>query len=165
MKSLFDLTQFSGIKLKNRFFRSATYDGLADERGHMTEELFQVYENLAKGGVGTIITGLTTVTDIEQAIPRQMAIYDDSFIDGYKKLTEMSHRYHANIILQLACLGSQTSSGKVVWGPSSVEETGGQVYCFGGKVLNSFEVISNIRQKLGEQGDRAGRSIRYSGAS
>ena len=44
-------------------------------------------------------------------------------------------------------------------------ETGGQVYCFGGKVLNSFEVISNIRQKLGEQGDRAGRSIRYSGAS
>ena len=93
MKSLFDQTQFSGIKLKNRFFRSATYDGLADERGHMTEELFQVYENLAKGGVGTIITGLTTVTDIEQAIPRQMAIYDDSFIDGYKKLTEMQLLY------------------------------------------------------------------------
>ena len=124
MKSLFDQTQFSGIKLKNRFFRSATYDGLADERGHMTEALFQVYENLAKGGVGTIITGLTTVTDIEQPIPCQMAIYDDSFIDGYKKLTEMSHRYHANIILQLVCLGSQTSSGKVMWGPSSVEDLG-----------------------------------------
>jgi len=50
--------------MKNRFFRSATYDGLADVRGHMTEELFQAYENLAKGGVGTIITGLTSVTTL-----------------------------------------------------------------------------------------------------
>lgn len=124
MKSLFDQTQFAGMKLKNRFFRSATYDGLADECGRMTDELFQAYENLAKGGVGTIITGLTSVTDIEQSIPRQMAIYDDSFIDGYQKLTEMSHRYNANIILQIVCLGSQTSSGKVMWGPSSVEDLG-----------------------------------------
>lgn len=124
MKSLYDQTQFASIKHKNRFFRSATYDALADERGHMTEELFQVYENLAKGGVGTIITGLTTVTDIEQSYPRQMAIYDDSFIDGYKKLTETSHGYHANIILQLTCMGSQTSAGKVMWGPSSVEDLG-----------------------------------------
>lgn len=124
MKALFDQTQFAGIKLKNRFFRSATYDGLADERGYMTEELFQAYENLAKGGVGTIITGLTSITDIEQPIPRQMAIYNDLFIDGYRKLTEMSHRYNANIILQIGCLGSQTSSGKVMWGPSSVEDFG-----------------------------------------
>lgn len=124
MKSLFDQTPFAGIKMKNRFFRSATYDGLADERGHMTEELFQAYENLAEGGVGTIITGLTSVTDIEQSIPRQMAIYDDSFINEYKKLTEMSHRYKANIILQIVCLGSQTSAGKVMWGPSSIEDLG-----------------------------------------
>lgn len=127
MKSLFDKTHFAGLNLKNRFIRSATNDGLADECGHMTEELFQVYENLAKGGVGTIITGLTFVTDLEQSIPRQMGICDDSFIDEYKKLTEMSHRYNANIILQIACLGSQTSlnaSGKVMWGPSSIEDLG-----------------------------------------
>lgn len=128
MKSLFDQTQFAGIKLKNRFIRSATYDGFADERGHMTEELFRVYENLAKGGVGTIITGLTFVSDLEQPYPGQMGIYDDSFIDDYKKLTEMSHRYNANIILQIACLGSQTSlnasGGKVMWGPSAIEDLG-----------------------------------------
>lgn len=124
MKSLFEQTQFAGIKLKNRFVRSATYDGLADEQGHMTEELFQAYKNLAEGGVGTIITGLTSVTDIEQLIPRQMAIYDDSFINEYKKLTDMCHSYHANIILQLVCLGSQTSAGKVMWGPSSIEDLG-----------------------------------------
>lgn len=126
MKSLFDQTQFSGLKMKNRFIRSATYEGFADDRGHMTEELFQIYEDLARGGVGTIITGLAFVTDLEQPAPGQMGISDDSFIDDYKKLTGMSHRYNANMILQITCLGSQTflndSGGKIMWGPSAVEE-------------------------------------------
>jgi 2,4-dienoyl-CoA reductase-like NADH-dependent reductase (Old Yellow Enzyme family) len=127
MKSLFDQTQFAGLQLKNRFIRSATYEGLADERGHLTKELFQVYEDLAKGGVGTIITGLTSVTDLEEPIPRQMGIYDNSFIEEYKKLTEMIHRYSANIILQLVSVGAQTSpktNGKIIWGPSSVQDLG-----------------------------------------
>jgi len=127
MKSLFDHTQFAGLKMKNRFIRSATYDGFADERGHMTEALFQIYDNLAEGGVGTIITGLTSVTDLEQLSPGQMGIYDDTFIDDYKKLTEVIHDNDVNIILQLACLGSQTSpndNGKVIWGPSAVEDVG-----------------------------------------
>lgn len=123
MKTLLDKTNFAGINLKNRFIRSATYDGLSDDYGHMTEELFQIYKNLAKGGVGTIITGLTYVTDLEQSYPRQMGIYDDSFIEEYKKLTEMSHRYNANIILQISCIGSQTIPGsKTIWGPSPIED-------------------------------------------
>jgi len=127
MEFLFDQTQLAGMKLKNRFVRSATYDGLADERGHMTEKLFQVYENLAIGGVGTIITGLTYVSDSEEPIPGQMGIYEDSFIDEYQKMTEMVHRHDANIVLQIACLGSQTppgTRGKVMWGPSAIEDLG-----------------------------------------
>lgn len=126
MKSLFDQTQMKSMKLKNRFFRSATYDGAADENGHLTETLLHVYENLAKGGVGAIITGLTAVVGSEQRIPGQMGIYDDTFIDEYKKMTEIVHRYEANIILQIACLGSQSSpkgkADKTLWGPSAVED-------------------------------------------
>lgn len=127
MKSVFDQTQFTGLQLKNRFIRSATYDGFADERGYMTKSLFQVYDKLAEGGVGVIITGSTSVTDREQLMPGQMAIYDDSFIPDYQKLTEVMHENEVVIILQLACLGSQTSSkgnGKVIWGPSAVEDLG-----------------------------------------
>ena len=124
MKTLFDQTQLAGMNLKNRFFRSATYDGFADDRGHVTEALSEVYEKLAKGGVGAIITGLTYVSDQEQPLPQQMGIYDDSFIDEYQKFTAMIHQYGAKVILQLACLGSQTSpGGKVMWGPSAVEDT------------------------------------------
>lgn len=126
MKSLFDKTELAGMKLKNRFIRSATYDGVADEKGHMTKKLYDIYEDLAKGGVGTIITGLTFVSDLETAYPGQTGIYDDTFINEYQNLTEMVHQYNANIIMQLVWNGSQTAvdanSGKTVWGPSAVED-------------------------------------------
>lgn len=124
MKTLFEQTQLAGMKMKNRFVRSATHDGRADELGHVTEKLIHHYENLAKGGVGTIITGLTNVTDIEKIIPGQMAIYNDSFIDEYRKLTDAVHQYDTNIIVQLVCNGAQNASEDkgVLWVPSAVED-------------------------------------------
>ena len=124
MKTLFDQTQLTGMKMKNRFVRSATYDGRADEKGHMTKKLLHLYENLAKGGVGTIITGLTNVTDIEKLVPGQMGIYDDSFIEEYQKLTDIVHKHDTNIIVQLVCNGIQNSSTAdgVLWGPSAVTD-------------------------------------------
>lgn len=126
MKSLFDETELAGMRLKNRFIRSATFERLADKNGHMTKRLYGIYGDLAKGGVGTIITGLTSVSDLENVYHGQAGIYDNTFIDEYQDLTGMVHRYNANIIVQLACNGSQASvdanSGKAVWGPSPVED-------------------------------------------
>ncbi len=123
MKTLFDQTQCSTMKMKNRFVRSATHDGRADKLGHVTQELINRYEELAKGGVGTIITGLVNVTDIEKIVPGQMAIYDDSFIQEYRAFTDAVHRHDANIIAQLVCNGSQNSSTSegVLWAPSEIE--------------------------------------------
>ena len=126
MKSLFDTTELAGMTLKNRFIRSATYDGLSDEKGHITKKTYELYENLAKGGVGTIITGLTFVSDLENTYPGQAGIYDDSFISEYNKLSDMVHSYNTNIIMQLVWNGTQayadSNSSKTFWGPSSVED-------------------------------------------
>lgn len=124
MKTLFDETYISGMKLKNRFFRSATNDHAADKEGHVTEELLQIYENLAKGGVGAIITGLAHVTDAEKLNEGQMGIYKDSFIEEYKPLTDAVHQYDARIIIQLVCNGVQNRSTAdgLLWGPSAVED-------------------------------------------
>ena len=80
MKTLFDGTRLSNMHLKNRFFRSATWEAMADSKGHLTGKLFDVYENLAKGGVATIITGYAFVTEDEQPNPGMMGIYNDSFM-------------------------------------------------------------------------------------
>lgn len=107
MKSMYDKTNLAGMKLKNRFIRSATYEGFASESGHLTEKLMEIYENLSKGGVGTIITGLTYVSDKENANPKQMGIYDDTFIPEYRNLTELMHSNDTRIIMQLVSNGSQ----------------------------------------------------------
>lgn len=124
MKTLFNQTQFAGLTLKNRFIRSATNDRAADKEGHVTEELLKIYEDLAKGGVGTIITGLARVSDSENLLSGQMSISNDSYIDEYLELTSRVHKYSANIILQLVCTGAQNTSAEngVAWGPSSVED-------------------------------------------
>jgi 2,4-dienoyl-CoA reductase-like NADH-dependent reductase (Old Yellow Enzyme family) len=125
MKYLFDQTSFAGMTLKNRFIRSATYDGLAGEGGHLTPELLKAYENLAKSGVGMIITGTAFVSDYDISWQFEMGISDDSFIKEYQKLTELVHQYGTRIIIQVVFAGSQTfpqDSSKIPWGPSPVED-------------------------------------------
>ncbi|TWH51935.1 NADH:flavin oxidoreductase [Sporomusa sp. KB1] len=131
MKNLFDYTTIKNMKLKNRFFKAAVWEELATVDGHMTDELFHIYEELAKGGIGTIFTGYAHVEKDEQPNPGMMGIYDDSFIAEYKKLTDRVHSHGANLIMQLAYGGSRTNlnpPSPVIWGPSAVEnETTGIV--------------------------------------
>ncbi len=59
MSVLFEKTNIKSLGLKNRIIRSATHEGMADEKGFPTKSLFNLYGGLAKGGVGLIITGLS----------------------------------------------------------------------------------------------------------
>ena len=130
MKDLFDKTKIKNMNMKNRFIRGALWDQLADDRGHMTSEIFNIYKELAQGGVGTIITGYTFVTKDEQPNPGMMGIYDDSFIAEYKEFTDMVHSYETNIIMQIVYGGSQTNMNppsKLIWGPSAVKNEISQV--------------------------------------
>lgn len=108
---LFDTTNISGIEVKNRIFRSATHDGLANENGAPSDELIRKYVNLAKNEVGCIITGYAGVSaNGVSPYPRMLTIMDDSNIDDYKKLVDAVHNEGAPIVLQIAHCGRQTSS-------------------------------------------------------
>lgn len=124
MKRLLEEVQFFNLKMKNRIIRGALWEDLADEKGHLTPELIAVYEELAKGGAGTIITGYSFVTEEEQPNPGMMGIYNDSFIPEYKKFTDMIHSYGANIIMQIVYGGFMTgfkTDNRVIWGPSTMQ--------------------------------------------
>lgn len=123
MKELFEKTSINGLELKNRFIRSATWERMADDKGHLTERLLNVYEKLAEGGAAAIITGYAFVVEDEQPNARMMGIYNDSFIEEYKKLTDAVHKRGSKIILQIVYGGSFTwynTGERVIWGPSAV---------------------------------------------
>ena len=61
MKSLFDPMQLKHLNVKNRLVRSATWEDIATLDGSLPEEAYAIYDELARGGVGTIITGFTSV--------------------------------------------------------------------------------------------------------
>ncbi len=61
MKKIFEEKQLKNITLKNRLVRSATWEGIANPDGSITKETYDIYEELAEGGVGAIITGFTSV--------------------------------------------------------------------------------------------------------
>lgn len=57
MKTIFNETKIGTMTLKNRIIRAAIGDHDADEKRHIGQRDIVGYEAVAKGGVGTIITG------------------------------------------------------------------------------------------------------------
>lgn len=121
--NLFDKTQIGNMQVKNHFLRSATYEGKATEDGRPTEAIESIYQELAQGDVGTIITSYSYITDYEQPEKHQLAIYHDRFIDDYRALVDMVHSYGSKIVMQIVH-GSSMSQGYLekatVLGPSAI---------------------------------------------
>lgn len=108
---IFEKTVVSGIEVKNRIFRSATHDGLADDKGMPTAKLIDKYAYLAKNNVGCIITGYIGVSENGMSpYPAMLKLHKDEFIGSYEALTNAVHSYDTPIIAQLAHCGRQTSS-------------------------------------------------------
>ncbi|MEQ2128738.1 NAD(P)/FAD-dependent oxidoreductase [Caldanaerobacter subterraneus KAk] len=78
--------QLGGIELKNRLVMAPVKTGYATVEGQVTEELIGYYLNRAKGGVGLIVLESAYVDPSGKEIPRQLGIYDDSLVDGLKRL-------------------------------------------------------------------------------
>ncbi|MEX1297930.1 MAG: NADH:flavin oxidoreductase [Desulfotignum sp.] len=106
MTDLFDLTQINGMTLPNRFVRSATWEGMADDDGAVTPRLTETVTELAGGGVGLIISGHAYVVPEGQAGPKQMGLYKDELIPGLRSMTETVHRAGGKMVAQLAHAGT-----------------------------------------------------------
>jgi 2,4-dienoyl-CoA reductase-like NADH-dependent reductase (Old Yellow Enzyme family) len=113
MSILFEPFQINGLKLSNRFVRSATNDRWADPSGKVTDGLLRVYEALARGGVGLIVTGHAYVSPNGKAGPNMLGAYDDSLVSGLASLTDTVHKHHSKIVLQINHAGRQTASATI----------------------------------------------------
>lgn len=101
MSHLFEEAPIGGLILKNRFVRSATWEGLADRDGGVTPQLTRFVTKLARNKIGLIITGFAFVTRDGQTCARQMAVWDDRFLPGLRQMSEAVHAAGGKIALQL----------------------------------------------------------------
>ena len=106
MSKLFENSAINGLEMKNRFVRSATWEGMADQDGNPTPKLLETITALAAGGVGLIITSHAFVSPEGRATPWQLAVDRDERIDGLRKMTDSVHAAGGRIAVQLAHAGA-----------------------------------------------------------
>lgn len=98
--NLFNPIKIGNTVVKNRIFMPPLSCNLAN-KGYITDALVEHYTNRAKGGVGLIVTEVTTVEPVYTYLPGDISIHDDSYIEGWKKLVDSVHQYDCKILSQL----------------------------------------------------------------
>ena len=123
-KKLLSPIKIGKMEVKNRFTVPPMGTDFADPSGYVSPQLHDYYVTRAKGGFGLLIQEITAVDPLGKAMPYQLAIWDDEFIPGLKKLTDEVHKYGAKIAVQLHHAGRQSNpmliGGEMPVAPSSV---------------------------------------------
>lgn len=126
MKIPFTPLAIGDLTLKNRFVRSATYDGGADPGGFVSEWQIDLYTALARGEVGLIVSGIFNVDSAGKISPSQNSIQRDHSIEGLSWLVNAVHEHGSKLAVQLFHGGReafrrQGALGRRALGPSDLE--------------------------------------------
>jgi len=113
---LFTPGNIGTLALPNRLVRSATAERLADANGRPQPGLKRLYRDLARGGVGLIITGHMYVHPSGRAHPEMTGIHSDEVIPALAELADVVHREGGRVVVQISHGGMQCS-------PQTVPET------------------------------------------
>ena len=130
MSKLFETTTIKSMELDNRFVRSATALHEASDDGACTPSIIDRMVELARGGVGLIITGHAYVAKVGQAGVQQLGCHDDSMLPGLSALAQAVHREGGKVALQIAhagLLAHTQQTGQEPLGPSPMQTKNGPV--------------------------------------
>lgn len=147
---LFEYAELGPCRLKNRFIRSATFEGMADSQGRPLPEYRKLYQELAARGVGGIITGFAYISPEGKAMqPGQAGIDNNEKIACFLPVTKEVHRNGCKIFMQLAHTGRQTrekETGQEVWGVTNEKSA-----YFGGspRELSTQQVYALVQRFTG----------------
>ena len=95
---LLEKINIGNITLKNRVMFPPLTTGYEGRDGSLTKQSIEFYERLAKGGVSYIVIGDVSPINGFTTTPK---LYDDSQIDGFRKLCDSIHKYGAKVSAQI----------------------------------------------------------------
>ena len=127
---LFNPITFRGMTVKNRIFVPPMKTNYIKADHSMSDDIIEYYVEMAKGGVGLVTTEAAEVDGDHLYDGTILGIYDDSQMDGFKKLADALHEYDCKLSVQLIQGGpfanSQINGGRLplsctpiahVWNP------------------------------------------------
>jgi len=107
---LFQVGRIGTMKLRNRLVRPPLYTHLGSPSGEVTQRMIERYAEIAKGGVGLVMTEIVCIDyPVGKAGGNQVRIDDDSVIAGHSELVEAVHAQGAKIGIQLHHGGRQAN--------------------------------------------------------
>jgi len=162
MGILFTPFRIGGLTTKNRFVRSATYDGGAEPGGFVSEWQIDLYTALARGEVGLIVSGIFNVDSEGKISPSQNSIHRDHYIEALSRLTQAVHKQGSKLAVQLFHAGReafrrQEALGRHALGPSDLEH-GQDPYFEGACRAMTDEEIEAVIEAFGKAAARAKRA-------
>lgn len=124
-KDIWQKTKIKNIELKNRIVRSATNEHLGTIDGCITDDYINVYHNLAKSGIGLIITSHMAIDKNQRADVTHICVNDSRNKEKLKLLVNTVHKYGSKIIVQISYPGHHGSKmkGQITKTPSEMENT------------------------------------------
>jgi 2,4-dienoyl-CoA reductase-like NADH-dependent reductase (Old Yellow Enzyme family) len=127
MPELFEKTWIKSLELENRAVRSATWSGVGDSRGHVTDRAVEFYRKLGSGAIGLIITGFQYVMPNGIAIAYMIGNSEDGHVEGLGRMAAAIHEEGGKVVSQIVHGGVRANPnlfppGYEVWGPSAIPD-------------------------------------------
>jgi len=125
MAKLFESTEIRSLAMANRSVRSATWTGLGDSKGFVTDKAVEFYRTLGRGDVGLIITGYQYILPNGIQLPFMIGNYTDAQIEGLGRLAAAVHEGAGKVVGQIVHCGLRANPKAFpepgdVWAPTAL---------------------------------------------
>ncbi len=131
----------NGVEIKNRFFKAAMSEGMADKNNSPTEKLVRLYERWAESESGIVVTGNVMVDKTALGEPRNVVVENEKDLDLLKRWAKAGTKNATHLWMQINHPGKQVFKGivKEAVAPSQVE--------FEPKLQRYFPVARELQEK------------------
>lgn len=114
MANILTPLKIKNIELKNRIVLPPLVRfSLIDEDGFVTDRLIEWYERIAQDEVGMIIVEATCVAEDGKLRENQLGLWDDKFIEGLKKVSDIGKKYNVPMLIQIHHAGFKEKIAEV----------------------------------------------------
>jgi len=108
--NLFAPIKIKNVILPNRIVMAPMATHFATYGGFATKRLMDYYEKRAEGGAGLITVEAAAVSREGFGWVNNLAVYDDTFIDGLRNITDAIHKHGVMASLEIYHAGRRTRS-------------------------------------------------------